>query len=397
MKPSVLYISYDGMMEPLGQSQVLAYLEHLSGEYDITLLSFEKPEDTRDSDRLQAIGTRISAASIRWKKLRYHRRPSGPATAYDILRGTVMGIYLARRHGVRIIHARSYVAAVMALAIKRIGGARFLFDMRGFWADERVDGGLWPRGSMIYRISKAFEKRFFLAADAVVSLTEAGAREIRRFDYLEDSMPPITIIPTCADLELFRPDGAQNLEPFTLGYVGSVGTWYLFDEFLAFFKTLKDVRPDAKLLIVNRNEHEVIAKQIAEAGIAPADVEVVKADHRAMPAFIARMTAGTALIKPVYSKIASAPTKLAEFLGCGIPCLGNSEVGDMAEILEDDNVGVVLRTFDEAARVDAVDKLIALTKDPMLSDRCVETAQKRFSLRQGVADYRRVYETMLGV
>ena len=33
---------------------------------------------------------------------------------------------------------------LMALPAKRMTGAKLLFDMRGFWADERVDGGLWP-------------------------------------------------------------------------------------------------------------------------------------------------------------------------------------------------------------------------------------------------------------
>ena len=42
---SVLYISYDGMLEPLGQSQVLAYLKHLVADRPIHLISFEKAGD----------------------------------------------------------------------------------------------------------------------------------------------------------------------------------------------------------------------------------------------------------------------------------------------------------------------------------------------------------------
>ena len=75
------------------------------------------------------------------------------------------------RHHLRIVHARSYVAAVMALALKRLTGAKFVFDMRGFWADERIDGGLWPRDGRMYRVAKWFERRFLLNADHVVSLT----------------------------------------------------------------------------------------------------------------------------------------------------------------------------------------------------------------------------------
>ena len=38
----ILYISYDGVLEPLGQSQILSYLKNLSLSNKIFLLSFEK-------------------------------------------------------------------------------------------------------------------------------------------------------------------------------------------------------------------------------------------------------------------------------------------------------------------------------------------------------------------
>ena len=42
---SILYISYDGMLEPLGQSQVLAYLKWLAVGRSIHLVSYEKQND----------------------------------------------------------------------------------------------------------------------------------------------------------------------------------------------------------------------------------------------------------------------------------------------------------------------------------------------------------------
>jgi hypothetical protein len=45
MMAGVLYISYDGMLEPLGQSQVLSYLRHLAVDREIHLISFEKADD----------------------------------------------------------------------------------------------------------------------------------------------------------------------------------------------------------------------------------------------------------------------------------------------------------------------------------------------------------------
>lgn len=386
----VLYISYDGMLEPLGQSQVLAYLEKLAAGRPIHLLSFEKLEDWVDASGRARVQARMEAAGICWHPRRYHKRPSAVATSWDIAVGILSGVWLVLRYRLRIVHARSDVAAVMALALKRLTGTRFVFDMRGFWADERVDGGLWPREGRMYRVAKWFEHRFLLRADHVVSLTHAAVHAMERFDYLQGKLPPITVIPTCADLSRFAPRMTPR-EGFVLGYVGSAGTWYLFDAAVACFAQLRKLLPYARWLIINRNEHDYIRERLLLGGVPMEAVELRAADHSEVPAQMARMHIGMFFIKPVFSKQASAPTKLAEFLGCGIPCLGNSGVGDMAGILEGERVGVALSGFDEASLRQGLQQLIALTREPDIQVRCVAAAEKHFSLEEGVRRYAAVY------
>ena len=393
MNTPVLYIAYDGMLEPLGQSQVLAYLEQLAQDRPIHLLSFEKPEDWAQQTQRDAIAARIARAGIHWHPRRYHKRPTALATTCDITVGIVVGLWLVLRHRIGMVHARSYVAAVIALVLKHLTGAKFLFDMRGFWADERVDGGLWPREGRMYRVAKWFERRFLLQADHVVSLTHAAVREMQAFDYLHDRMPPVTVIPTCADLTRFIPQ-PKPAQGFVLGYVGSAGTWYLFDAAVACFAQLLKLQPDARWLIINRNEHDYIRERITAGEVPMESVELRAADHADVPAQMTRMHAGLFFIKPVFSKQASAPTKLAEFLGCGIPCLGNAGVGDMAGILEGDNVGIALAGFNESSMQQGLQQLIELTRQPDIQARCVAAAQKHFSLEEGVARYRAIYRSL---
>lgn len=389
----ILYISYDGMLEPLGQSQVLAYLERLACEWPVHLISFEKTADRQDAVRMSAMRERMKTAGINWTPLAYHKTPSAPATAYDMAIGTAVALQITLRYGVRIIHARSYVPALMALSVKRLTGARFVFDMRGFWADERVDGGLWPRDCRLYRVAKRMERTFLQSADHIVTLTHASVREIARFDYLQTRMAPVTVIPTCADLEAFRPIEVED-RPLTLGYVGSVGTWYLFDEFLSFFRVLLNRRTDARLLIVNRNEHEHVRSAIHRAGISLDRCEILSSEHHDVPHHIARMHAGSAIIKPTFSKLASAPTKFAEYLGCGVPCVGNAGVGDMQEILEGERVGVALTDLSPPDMEAAAESLLALLSDPDTRQRCVETARRIFSLDDGVEKYDGIYRRL---
>lgn len=399
MSAAVLYLSYDGILEPLGQAQVLRYLERLAADRRMVLMSFEKPDDWMEREQREAMRRHMQATGIDWIPLRYHKRPRSLATAYDIAFGTLVGAWAVLRHSVGIVHARSYVASVIALALKQLFGVKYVFDMRGFWAEERVDGGLWPPEGRLYRAAKWFEQRFLLNADCVVSLTRAAVEEVRTFPYLQGRMPRFEVITTCADLDLFRPADPVSLSadtgsPFTLGYVGSVGVWYLFDDVLRCFQLLRLRVPGARLHILNRGGHAHIRERLAVFGIDEGSVHLETADHAGVARAMQRMDAGAFFIKPVYSKIASAPTRLGEFLGSGIPCLSNAGVGDMAEILEGEDVGVAVRGFDDAELREAVERLLELTRNLGIRDRCRRAAVRHFSLEQGVAEYARIYREL---
>jgi glycosyltransferase involved in cell wall biosynthesis len=289
----------------------------------------------------------------------------------------------------------------MALALKKLFRVKYIFDMRGFWADERVEGGLWPTNGRMYRVAKWFERRFLLNADCVVSLTRAAVDEMRTFPYLLEHMPRFEEITTCADLELFRPASSDPLRcpvdrPFTLGYVGSVGVWYLFDETLRCFQLLRQQRPDARMYIINRGGHDYIRQRIAALEIDPENILLKEAGHKQVALSMQQMDAGIFFYKPTYSKKATAPTKLGEFLGCGVPCLGNSGVGDMASILENERVGVAMDNFDEPSMREAIDRLLRLIHTPGVKERCREAAIRHFSLERGVAQYAKIYNDLAG-
>lgn len=395
----VLYISYDGILEPLGQSQVLAYIERLCAERAVHLVSFEKADEWMNLESRRQIETRVRAAGLQWHPRRYHKRPSALATAYDIVIGTLSGLWLILRYRLGIVHARSYVPATMALLLKYAAGVRFVFDMRGFWADERVDGGLWPAGGKLYQIAKWFERRFLLNADCVVALTKAAVAAMQALPYLQGRMPRFEVITTCADLELFHPSSefasaVSADRPLTLGYVGSVGVWYLFDDTLRFFKLLRQRIPDARLHILNRGQHRYIRERLEVVGLDPTAAVLEEADHRGVASAMRKMDAGIFFYKPGYSRLGTAPTRLAEFLGCGVPCVANTGVGDMADILNHDQVGVAIHEFSEPAMRDAIERLLQLTRALGTRTRCREVALRYFSLTHGIRAYSRIYESL---
>lgn len=396
---TVLYITYDGLMEPIGRSQVFQYLRKLAADHKLVLVSYEKSDALADKNRLAALEAEVRGAGIRWFRLRYHKKPSVPATAYDIAAGFLLCLYLVPRYRIKVAHARSYVPSVIALGLKRIFGLRFIFDMRGFWADQRVDCGAWRQGSLAYGAAKRLERSFLKNADVVVSLTYAAVDVMRDFQYLRNRQPRFEVITTCTNLDQFHPTPrAQNAaapqRPFILGCVGTVSISYLFSEMLDCFKIMREIRPDAKLHIINRGDHAYIREQLKAAGIPDDCVTLKTVEHAHVAREMGLMDAGIFFLKPYASLKAVAPTKLGEFLACGVPCLANAGVGDFDRILHGDRVGVVLRSFDAPGKHEAVRALLALASDPETPRRCAESARRRFSLEEGVRAYHRIYRDL---
>jgi Glycosyl transferase 4-like domain len=196
---SVLYISYNGMLDWLGQSQVIPYLKQLRGTgVRFTLLSFERPDAyTREgADACEKLKRELSDSGIEWHWLPYHKTPSLLATSYDVLAGIRYGSRLVRDKRIEMVHARSHVPATMALALKRRFGVKIIFDIRGLMADEYVDAGHWRKGSIAYRITKHYEGRALAQADGVVTLTERIWPIINQWKELRDRAVVHEVIPS---------------------------------------------------------------------------------------------------------------------------------------------------------------------------------------------------------
>lgn len=394
MCATILYISYTGVMEPLGHSQVYQYLKSLSEDHEILLITYEKPDDLNENPRVAETTERLASDGIDWYPFKYHKSPPIPATLWDIFRGILLGLYLVKRHNVEILHARSYIAGSIAMVLDAISQTKFIFDMRGFWVDERVDAGIWSTESWIYSLMKKNEQCLLEQADVVVSLTEVGIDVIKGLSHVDTSDTEFRMIPTCVNLELFTPEKCDKNGKFTICYLGSVGTWYLFDEVLECFSILRESKADSVLKIINRGDHDYVRERLDAHDIPERAVSIQALDHRNVPSALSTVDAGILFYKPTFSRKGTSPTRLGEFLAAGVPCLTNYGIGDISELLEENRVGVVLKGFDEKEKRRAVEALNRLAEADGIEGRCRRLAEQYYALETGVRKYDELYRQL---
>lgn len=402
---NVLYLSYTGLLEPLGQSQVLAYVRGLSQHYGhrFQIISYEKPQHWADRALMQSQYSQLATQAIGWHPLRYHQRLAAPATLYDVFRGLPRAIRLVQRHQIQLVHVRSYVPMLIGIALKKLLGIQLIFDMRGLWADERADLGACTRKSRQYRAIKALERASLQAADHVVMLTERVKHELRTQAPLAHEPRPTTIIPCCVDTQRFVADAAiRNTIRHQQGWQdktvlvssGSLGGWYFTVEMAQMFAQWQQHDPTLHLLVLTTSEPSLIINSLNCYGVAPSTYTVRAATPTEVPRWLNAADGALMLIQPWYSKIASSPTKQAEYLACGLPIVANAGVGDSDALLRDNQVGVVFDGWDTTTLQHVWTHFRALLNNPITATRCRQLAETTFNLRIGVNQYHQVYQSL---
>lgn len=389
------------MLEPLGQSQVLSYLKGLSERYQLSLISFEQAEDLADREAVARVAEECRQHGIRWLPQRFFFRPRIIAPAWSMLVFLVLCWREVRRGEVDFIHARSYIPAAVALLMHKWTGTPFIFDMRALWPEELITAGRLKRGSLLHKLITRVERACLRHAAAVVSLTHSAVSYLQQQYPQELHAQQLVVIPTCADLRRFAPGEAAN-EPgpmFSCPVYSCVGTvlsgWFHLDWLATFFHTVAAQDPQARFEIITRDNAAEVRRQVGGDAAFQARLRIFGLPAHEVHTAVKGHSVSAMFFTPGVSKLGSSPTRLGEVLGCGRPVVANSGVGDVARIVEQYRVGVLVSDGSRQSMERALEELTELQRDPQLPARCRQAAEEVFSLESGTRAYSELYRKIL--
>ena len=349
-KEKILFLSYDGLLDPLGQSQILPYLKILSEKYLISVITFEKKINLQDANN--KLYNQLSKLHISHKFLFFSTKLGKLGRLYDMIKFLFYTFYILIKNKYKIIHCRGFLPVVIAYLMKNFFSFKYIFDCRGLWIDERIDNHSFnldkPFNNYLYSFLKKIEKNCFINADHTVVLTKKIVNEIKKIS--NNKNLNLTVIPTCADYDFFIPQPINHklksnlniaLNKKVICYCGSLGGVYLFKEMIDFFTRLKLKNNEYVFLIIT-NTLEYAIKEVEK--ISDPDIrnsiKLTKINRNEMPLYLSIVDLMIVFINDTYARQASSPTKVAEALAMGIPVIANMNVGDLDEIIEKYNAGI---------------------------------------------------------
>lgn len=402
--PIVLAIGPWSLQEPTCQRLQLAPLRCLARSgLRVHFLTFERPGFKGSKEDVARWQDELKADGITWHPLPYHHRPLILSKILDGLLALWVGWRLIMSESVVYVHGRSVFPGIIAGILGWITRRPVLYELDASISEERVDVGLWRRGSLVYRVTRLCERWVPMMANEMIVLSKRHADRLKK----EGVHIPITVLPSCTDTEIFIRDQANRTEirnslnwtdQLVIVYSGSLGGWYRFEEMADFMSRLCASRPRTHWLCLVNDDHNRARRIAEEHGVPPEALTVRSVPVKDVPRWLSACDLAISFIRAGTSKFASSPTKFAEFLSCGIPILSTAGVGDTEALLKDPHAGYVVTDLNANQYSDAIKWIDWVAKRLEISSAvCRRIACEQLSLHpRSENTYLSIYQRLTG-
>ena len=258
-KRKILYISYDGLLDPLGQSQVLPYINNLTKyDYFFTIISFEK--QIKNNKRFNELNNKLIQNKIEWHPLNYYSLPIFLRLPFNLIKGSLKLKSLIKQKKINLIHFRGFLSGIIYfLSFKKI---KFIYDFRSFVVDEYVEMKKIKLNSFRYRIFRKIDNYLLTNTSGLVVLEKVALDIINRKNKLITKNTKI--IRTSLEIEKFILGKRiiKNKKNLNIVYLGGVIDPYRIDWALKFVNEISNYFDTANFTFINNSNHDTIHQEI---------------------------------------------------------------------------------------------------------------------------------------
>ena len=386
---NILYISFDGLLDPLGQSQIIPYIDHISKLGNLTVISLEKDFRVKSSKKL--------IITFNWIFLYFTKKFKFFSKLYDFITILIYSIYLCKKKNINIVHCRGHLPAMIAYILKKIYKIKFIFDFRGFWIDERVDNGSINKNLLLdralFKILKKLEKILLNNSDAFIFLTRFAANEVKK--KIKKKIL-LQIIPCATDYNIFKKKNIKNnylpKKKKYLCYLGSLGGVYLLEEMLNFYYYLNKFDNKYKFLFITNNT-KIIKENIIYYNnkVLRKNVIIKNLNRKQIPKYLQLCDYAISFIRPTWARKSSFPTKISEYLSMNLPIIYNYGLKGVDDFFSKNKLGKGIKIKKKYSNSD-IRKILENLKIYKNNAKLRSVSKKLLSMEVANKNYSKIYE-----
>lgn len=384
-------------------SQVVGLLKEFSllSEIEITLIAIWQPwvylkykNELRDLEReLDVFKIRLISIPFGLPS-RYIDKSSVLLSLSMKYSSVLIGRYLKNFD---VVHCRSYYASYIASLHKESNAFKLIFDMRSLFPEENIVTGLWKVDSKIFNVWKKLEKNIVDQSDSIVVINKPMLDHMQK-SYGSHSYECIPIGYSAKELKkdyLARNSIRSRLNidnKIVILYSGSIAInfWNDINVYAKYFKYLNSLNKDLFFLILTRDPHEPLARCLDLNGISNFMIKDVPSSE--MSNWLSTGDFGIQVMDVMADGATRFGVKVVEYLAMGMPVITNSNVGGVADLVTDYDLGIVIDDFEKDNNFE---KLISSSDE--YSSRCQNFSKRSFEFNNLARQYLDLYSNITNI
>lgn len=378
----IIFFSYDGISDPLGQSQIIPYIEFLSkNDYKFSIISYEK---TSHEVSLKDINIDI------FLKLKFYRGRFGKLI--NLFNGVVAIRRVIKKYNPDLIHLRGFIPAlIFFFSQKKI---KYLYDFRSFAVGEHVDTNNLKKNSLLHILFKKIDQSLIKKSSGIVVL-EKFAKSLLFKTYNVPNIP-IEVIRTCTDTSkyLIKHNYKYNQKEVKFVSLGGARLPYRSDLILEIVKTLNKRGFNCSIDFINKSDQQVIKNYANKISFPTNKLNIYEMNHSKVKLHLNKFDFGFIFYETSIWRSVCSPTKFGEFLSAGLPIISLEGI-HVIDYYNSKYDFIYLLSKQDIKDKTFTPKLIQFIKSFKNNEICQLVAKRDFDINNANNLYKKLYEEIL--
>lgn len=386
-RTKVLFLSYGDIIPESGyKTRILGEMSAIYPDAEIFFIGFERRKYLKSQER-KDLEKKLRKECRRF--MLFARYDFKPLFIISVLLFVICGYYWVKRYRIQLIHAQNYYSTFIALFLKFITSVKVIFDFHGLVPEEYRFLQKEKASSAVIKFLKLMEHLCIFYSDKIICVSYKLKEELHR--RYPSMLIKTDVMPSFVNTEIFLYDEQKDLyvrsnlllnNNLVVTYVGNLLEWTELDEIIDIWRMISTIDKSARFIVITQSNPEQIWPILYPHGFSQKQFVIFKCTHDDVPAYLSASDIGL-VIRPntIFNRI-SSPTKVAEYLACGVPVLISPEVGDWSDFIEQHEIGMILdckgRNEDKYIKIENYLSLLKSNRDE-LRKRCRRIIEQKLS------------------
>lgn len=384
-----LYITYDGLLDPLGQSQILPYLENLNANgYMLIIISYEKIKGNKA--KIEYLKKELNKKNIIWKYFPFRKGRFN--FIYRILIGCIYINLIHINKKIDLVHLRGcFPGLIYLISLCR---NKYLYDLRAFWG-QRFDGIRTKDNSILYRLMQIIERKIILNAIGIVVLDKSGKDYIKKIYNYKNL---IEVIPTSTNIQKYKLNLRKNETIIKFVYLG--GAEYPPYKIIDALKLVKKIKKNGficEIDFINKNEHEIIKNILNDKQFNGIKYSISSLNHNEVIEKLPLYDVGLIFLEKGKWIKMSSPTKIGEYLAAGLIVIGSKNIAVLDRLSKEsdcvETIDIDKKEFYYGNK--KIEILLKKINNIRFKKESIKLAEKHYSLKSANEKYLEIYKKII--